>query len=170
VSGIAGRIAAAPLLIALMGCALQPAAVPARQSGAPIYSTAVLPIARMVGTWPQVAGIGATKGCPPAPSLQIAPSEGTARARYDLCLAGQRYAGAGKLSSSGAQGRYALPQLAAPIWVLWMDEGNRSMVLGTPDRSFAAVLSKDPIPSARLRAAREVLAWNGYDLAQFYQN
>lgn len=145
------------------------AAGPSYRSAAPIYSTAGFPIVRMVGTWRQVAGFGAAQPCTQTPALQISAEAGQAVVRYDLCFGEQRRAGAGAMASAGAQGRYQLPDLPQPIWVLWMDEGNRSMVLGAPDGSFGMVLSKDPIPADRLRAAREVLAWNGYDLTQFYQ-
>lgn len=164
---------ALPLALALMGCAQgaasQGSAQGFRMAAAPIYSTAALPVARMLGTWRQVAGFGAPAPCTTAPSLQITAEGGSATARYDLCFGPHRRTGAGALASGGAQGRYRLPNLNAPIWVLWMDENNRSAVLGTPDGSFGMILSKDPIPKDRLRAAREVLAWNGYDLTQFHQ-
>ncbi len=159
-------------LIALIGCTQS--AAPTAQQGSfrarkPMYSTADLPIARMLGTWRQVAGFGAAQPCTKTPALDIAAKAGGAVARYDLCLGTKRYSGEGPIASAGAQGRYRLPNLPAPIWVLWIDEGNRSLAIGTPDGGFGAILSKDPIPADRLRAAREVLAWNGYDLTQFYQ-
>ena len=159
-----------------MACAPKspaPAPAPAtfyRATATPIYSTATLPIARLVGQWRQVAGFGAAKPCAAQPALTItASATGAAQAQIDLCFAAQRVQGAGAVQSAGAQGRYRLAEIAAPVWVLWIDEGNRSMALGTPDGSFGMIVSKDAIPADRLRAAREVLAWNGYDLTQFYQ-
>jgi apolipoprotein D and lipocalin family protein len=164
---------AAALCIA---CAPTPPAPSAgyRSAAVPIYSTAALPIARLVGQWRQVGGFGAPKPCAPAPALTITASpQSAAQAQFDLCLGAQRLQGGGAVASpvvsAGAQGRYLIAGLSAPLWVLWIDEGNRSMALGTPDGSFGMILSKDPIPADRLRAAREVLAWNGYDLTQFYQ-
>lgn len=90
-------------------------------------------------------------------------------AQYDFCLGGQRHRGAGPISSAGAPGRYHIAGLPAPLWVLWIDEANRSAALGTPDGRFGMILSKGAIPADHLAAARQVLAWNGYDLTQFYQ-
>lgn len=134
-----------------------------------MYSTAGLPIARLAGTWRQVAGFGAKASCAAAPSLTFAAQNGAPFAQYDLCFGPQRRGGAGPIGSAGAQGRYVLPNLAAPLWVLWIDEGNRTMALGTPDRSYGMIVSKDMPSADRLRAAREVLAWNGYDLTQIVQ-
>ena len=53
------------------------------------------------------------------------------------------------------------------FWVLWVDEGYRTAVIGTPDGSFGFVLNRDAaIPADRLEAARQVLDFNGYDVAQ----
>ena len=171
---LAFLVLACPVLacLALIGCTQSSA--PQITSGyrtgaAPIYSTAALPIARMLGTWRQVAGFGASAPCTTAPTLQIAAQGGSATARYDLCFGPNRRMGAGQLASGGAQGRYRLPSLDAPLWVLWIDEGNRSAALGTPDGAFGMIVSKDPISKDRMRAATEVLAWNGYDLTQFHQ-
>jgi apolipoprotein D and lipocalin family protein len=126
-------------------------------------------MARLAGTWRQVAGFGAKTPCTARPSLTFAAQNGAPFARYDLCFGNQRRMGAGPITSAGAQGRYMLQGSVTPLWVLWIDEGNRTMALGTPDGSFGMIVSKDAPPADRLRAAREVLAWNGYDLTQFYQ-
>jgi apolipoprotein D and lipocalin family protein len=155
--------------MALAGCApSQPTSTAdMRAAKAPMYSTAGFPVARLQGTWQQVAGFGAP--CSPAPAITFAPQGGAMQANYDLCLGAARAVGAGPLASGGAQGRYRLDGLPAPLWVLWMDEGNRTMALGTPDGSYGLVVSKD-IPSPdRVAAAREILAWNGYDLTYYVQ-
>lgn len=173
--GCRGYIVPPIALIALVLCCACAARAPSpsasyRAVQSPIYSTAALPMARLAGQWRQVGGFGAAKPCAAAPVLTItATPQGAAQAQFDLCLGAQRVQGGGAVASAGAQGRYLLAGLPAPIWVLWIDEGNRSMALGTPDGRFGMILSKDPIPADRLRAARAVLAWNGYDLTQFYQ-
>ena len=54
-----------------------------------------------------------------------------------------------------------------PQTVLWVDEGFRTAVLGTPSGSRAFILDRGATPAPdRLRAAREILNWYGYDLAQ----
>lgn len=55
--------------------------------------------------------------------------------------------------------------VAAPYWVLWVDEGYRTAVVGAPNGRVGWILNRDPdIPPDRLSAAREVLDFNGYDL------
>ncbi|MEO0917007.1 MAG: lipocalin family protein [Pseudomonadota bacterium] len=56
---------------------------------------------------------------------------------------------------------------AADYWVLWVDEGYRTAVVGTPSGRAGWVLNRDPvIPADRLAAAEEVLRFNGYDVTQ----
>ena len=50
-------------------------------------------------------------------------------------------------------------------WVLWVDESYRTAVIGQPGGGAGWILNRDTaIPLDRLRAAREILDWNGYDL------
>jgi apolipoprotein D and lipocalin family protein len=57
--------------------------------------------------------------------------------------------------------------VAAPYWVLWVDEGYRTAVVGQPDGRAGWILNRDPvIPPDRWNAAREVLDFNGYDLTR----
>lgn len=55
--------------------------------------------------------------------------------------------------------------VAAPYWVLWVDEGYRTAVVGVPSGRAGWILNRTPdIPADRLAAARDVLEFNGYDL------
>ncbi|MFN6978455.1 MAG: lipocalin, partial [Gemmobacter sp.] len=65
-----------------------------------------------------------------------------------------------------APGRLAVAGEAAPWWVLWLDADARTAVIGTPGGSFGLILDRGAIPADRLAAARDVLAWNGYDLGR----
>lgn len=57
--------------------------------------------------------------------------------------------------------------VAAPYWVLWVDDGYRTAVVGQPNGRAGWVLNRDPvIPQDRWIAAREVLDFNGYDLSR----
>lgn len=50
------------------------------------------------------------------------------------------------------------------LWVLWVDDGFRTALVGSPDGTFAWILDRSGTGGAdRLRAAREVLDFNGYD-------
>lgn len=54
---------------------------------------------------------------------------------------------------------------SAEIWILWVDEGYRTAVLGSPDGRVGWILNREPaIPMDRLRAAREILDFNGFRL------
>lgn len=155
--------------MALAGCgavAPNPVSAPYRNPHRPIYSTATLPTARLIGRWRQVAGFGAQGNCAPR-GIEFTVQNGAVQAAYHLCLNGRAVQGAGPLA--GGAGRYSLPNFPAPIWVLWIDGDNRSMAIGTPNGSLGMILSKDAIPADRMAAAREILAWNGYDLAQIVQ-
>jgi apolipoprotein D and lipocalin family protein len=61
--------------------------------------------------------------------------------------------------------------VAAPYWVLWVDEGYRTAVVGQPDGRAGWVLDREPvIPQDRWIAAREVLDFNGYDLSRLQRS
>ncbi|RLJ60525.1 apolipoprotein D and lipocalin family protein [Litoreibacter meonggei] len=70
----------------------------------------------------------------------------------------------------GAFGRltYATPYDAVdPIWVIWVDEDHRTAVLGTPSGRFGMIINRTAnLRSDRLKAAREILAFNGYDVTK----
>jgi apolipoprotein D and lipocalin family protein len=105
---------------------------------------------RLVGAWHVVDAFGTAR-----PGLwRITPAEagalalsspaGTARIRDD---------GNGRLSVSGPPG---------DLRVLWADADDRTLVLARPGGGYAVVLTRTPaIAPDRLRAAREILAWNG---------
>ena len=129
-----------------------------------LYSTADLPPSRLIGRWGQEAGFGQACRAARALGVEFTVQNNAVQVAYHLCINGRLQQGQGPLV--GQQGRYQLPQLAMPIWVLWIDADNRSMAIGTPDGRLGMILSKDAIPTDRLQAARDILAWNGYDLAK----
>jgi apolipoprotein D and lipocalin family protein len=57
--------------------------------------------------------------------------------------------------------------VSADYWVLWVDEGYRTAVVGVPSGRAGWILNRTPsIPADRLSAAQDVLAFNGYDLTE----
>jgi len=53
------------------------------------------------------------------------------------------------------------------FWVHWLDINNRTAVIGTPDGRYGWIMDRTGAPSAdRLKAAREILDWYGYDLSR----
>jgi apolipoprotein D and lipocalin family protein len=110
--------------------------------------------ARLAGDWHEVASIGRGSGASwhitvaPGGAIRATSSrDGTATGTFT------------------APGRFTLTGFAAPLWVLWADTDNRTLLLGTPGRSFALLLDRGAPSADRLTAAREILAWNGYDPA-----
>ena len=50
------------------------------------------------------------------------------------------------------------------LWVLWVDEGFRTAVIGNPQGTFAWIIDRASKGGTdRIKAAREILDFNGYD-------
>jgi apolipoprotein D and lipocalin family protein len=148
-------------LLALAACGA-PAPQPTgswRDAETRIASLALFDPTRIDGHWLEVAGYPLRQGC--APGAWTFSQRGYAAAGRGcyLPLAARqslRRAGPGRWHAGGID-----------LWVLWADADYRTLVLGSPDGSFAAVLNRDgPIAADRLQAAERVLAFNGYDLAR----
>ena len=164
----------AALLFLLAACA--PATVQRdgfRRDG-PIYSNAVLDLSTLNGTWPQTATFAAAgrPACAPG-AAQITPGPDGLTLSARLCVNGQDLSLRTPLRITGP-GRLTPVKAPAPLdrewWLLWADADLRTLVIGTPDGSFGLVLNRGgPIPWDRLEGARDVLAWNGYDLNRFVQ-
>ncbi|SFS68467.1 apolipoprotein D and lipocalin family protein [Sulfitobacter marinus] len=73
-------------------------------------------------------------------------------------------------ATSTGQGRYALTGPdgeTKTFWVLWVDEGFRTAAVGNPAGDFGWILDRKPTGGAdRIRAAQEILDFNGYDISQ----
>ena len=144
-----------------------------RRAGTGIYSNAVFQPQRLAGQWVQIAEF-AEAGSPAcsAAGLTITPADAAhLGVQADLCLGGVVRSFAGQAVVSGP-GRLQLQGadpggIGAEWWVLWVDDGYRTLVLGTPSGGFGMILNRDAnLPADRLRAAREILDWNGYDLGR----
>jgi apolipoprotein D and lipocalin family protein len=138
-----------------------------RAAATPIYSNAVFDLARLDGRWDQVATFADStqNGCRPG-GAEFARLDDNLQLTYRLCLSGNDVAGSGELVTTGP-GRFAINGADATMpdwWVLWVDEGYRTMAIGNPDGSFGFILNRGrSLPTDRLTAAREVLDFNGYD-------
>ncbi len=154
-------------LVLLAGCAATPASVAGyRNPGKQIYSNAVLDNDKLVGRWVQVAEFAppGAPACTPG-GAEIARGTAGLTLAANLCLGGQKTGFSGPLAVAGP-GRFAPPK-GEVWWVLWADVGYRTLVIGTPSGRFGFILDKGgDLPGDRMRAAREVLEWNGYDLAR----
>jgi len=71
------------------------------------------------------------------------------------------------LGTITGQGRFRLDWDDNDYWVLWVDEGFRTAVIGTPNGQFGYIVDRSRTGgSDRIKAAREILDFNGYDVSQ----
>ena len=142
-----------------------------RDPAVAIASKADFDPARYAGRWYEVARfpVPFQSGCAGAVA-EYGPPAGGVLALRNTCLRadgtpGATIAGSARVTGPGRLSvRLAGVPLVAPYWVLWVDEGYRTAVVGQPDGRAGWILNRDPdIPADRLRAALEVLAFNGYD-------
>lgn len=132
-----------------------------RDPAAPISSMAAFDAARFQGRWYEVAGF----------------HEGACAVgavTFTLQRSGAVYVTEGPCAETRArqylatvEGARLIPTSGAPLWVLWVDEGYRTAVIGTPSGAFGYVLNRGrAMPADRMEAARRILDFNGYDTAR----
>ena len=162
------------LLAALLlaACSVGPSKVQGFRAKGPIYSNAVMDMASITGRWTQVATFasGGRPGCP-AGGADIGSNPAGLTIATRLCLNGAEVSYAGPLAVTGPGRATPTGAARAPLdrewWVLWADVDLRTLVIGTPDGSFGFILNRGgPLPPDRLTAARDILDWNGYDVAR----
>ena len=140
-----------------------------RQDG-PITSIVFFDAARMAGTWSEVAAFRP----PQAPSCQNARATFTPRPDGAMDLIQSTCARLSPVQMKGIAVLTGPGRLTVTLegqtetwWMLWVDESYRTAVIGMPSGKFGFILNRDPvIPRDRLNAARQILEWNGYDLAR----
>lgn len=69
-----------------------------------------------------------------------------------------------------SKGRFSVKMpdgLSREFWVLWVDEGFRTAVLGNKQGDFGWIVDRSTKGGAdRIKAAREILDFNGYNVSQ----
>ncbi|MEO1641303.1 MAG: lipocalin family protein [Pseudomonadota bacterium] len=164
------------LILALAGCATQDSGglfSVYRDTEVPISSKALFEPQRFLGTWHEVArypvpfqagcvGVTATYGLQDDGLLSVLNicrnPDGTERGRISGTA---EIVGPGRLIVRFP----SVPFGAADYWVLWTDEDYRTAVVGAPNGRSGWILNRTPaIRADRLDAAKDVLAFNGYDL------
>ena len=167
-------LALAPLWL-WAGCAAAPDPAVFRDSQAPISSATDVALAELAGTWDVRARYAAPgdalAAAPERFDFAATPDGGLRVARSRLaCAAG---ACAAQTETAVAQasgpGRFGLARAGgAPEehWLLWADADRRVAVIGTPSGTFGWIMARGPAGPDLMRAARRILAWNGYDPAR----
>jgi apolipoprotein D and lipocalin family protein len=142
-------------------------AVPARRdAGVRIASVALFDAARFAGRWQVVASH--VPGCDGA-GIDLQPAAGGYRLAGTDCTGARPVPlfGAAVVAGPGARIAAEAGFGGDPVWVLWVDQDYRVAALGTPSGRWAMILAREGAARADLlAAAREVLDFNGYDLAQ----
>lgn len=158
---------AAGLALGLAACAPAPRTASYRGQGQRLYSIVAFSPERFAGTWHEVAGfydpaqqgcaLGLTAAKPSADGLSLsfagcAGPAGTVPAKR---------VGLARFVPEGGGAR------SEPWWILWVDQDYRTAVIGTPSGHWGAILNRTPdIPADRLKAARQILEFNGYDVSR----
>lgn len=165
--GLKGLVAVGALAL-LVGCA----GAGYRDQSVPMTSIAVFDPAKYAGTWYEVAHFPTPfqQGCAATTATYGAPVGGALSVLNECKKGGEiatirgeaRLVGPGRLKV-----RLDGVPFAADYWILWVDEGYRTAVVGVPSGRAGWILNREPtIPEDRLRAARAVLQFNGYDLSR----
>ncbi|SFR34096.1 apolipoprotein D and lipocalin family protein [Yoonia tamlensis] len=162
----------------LAGCAAVVPASTYRDAGVPISSKAFFEPDRYIGLWHEVARfpVPFQSDCPRATAEYGLQTDGSLSVR-NICRNADgseksRITGSATITGPGRLVvRFdGLPFIAADYWVLWVDEGYRTAVVGSPNGRSGWILNRDPeIPPDRLRAARDILRFNGYDVSQLME-
>jgi apolipoprotein D and lipocalin family protein len=144
-----------------------------RDRSVPIGSAALFDADRYLGRWYEVARfpVPFQAGCV-ASTADYGPMEGGVTVLNTCTRADGTISTITGTAELVGPGRLvvrfgSVPFVAADYWILWVDEGYRTAVVGTPNGRAGWILNRDPtIPADRLAAAREVLDFNGYDVSQ----
>lgn len=163
-------------ILLLAGCATQDSGglfSVYRDTNTPISSKAVFEPERYLGEWYEVArypvpfeagcvGVTATYGLRDDGLLSVLNICRNPDGSEKSLIAGTaKIVGPGRLKVRFP----SVPFVSADYWVLWTDTDYRTAVVGAPNGRSGWILNRDPeIPPDRLQAARDVLAFNGYDL------
>lgn len=134
----------------LAGCAVQtppPVSVPLRNPTAPVASQTDATLLRLAGDWRVVSGAG------------MAPGTRLRFASHTVTIDGKPVDFA-----MTAAGRMRLD--GETIWVHWLDADNRTAAMGEPGGARVWIMDRTGHPGDRLRAARKILEWYGYDLSR----
>ena len=158
----------------LAGCSTESPLIPAesyRDTDAPIASIASFDPARFQGRWYEIASypVPFQSGCRNTQALYGPAPQGISVT--NTCLKSGRTLridGTARVTGPGRlEVRLDGVPLVAPYWVLWVDEGYRTAVVGVPSGRAGWILNREPaIPADRLEAARRILAFYGYDLSR----
>ncbi|SPF75970.1 hypothetical protein ALP8811_00965 [Aliiroseovarius pelagivivens] len=155
-----GMVAAAPSLVA--ACVSNGGVEFHRNTKRPISSTTRFDAARFAGDWvirgefvhpgqkPLYGNVSVEHGAGGITGITLS-NAASARERYDA-----RMSTPGRIT-------VGTPPFGTEYWVLWVDADFRTAAIGTPSGSFGWIIDRSRTGGEdRIKAAAEVLAFNGY--------
>ncbi|WP_137701562.1 lipocalin family protein [Marimonas lutisalis] len=141
------------LALLLAGCTPAPAPEGVRNPQAPISSQVDVMAGRMAGDW--VVRASWSEVARPGERLHLRAGQGGGLWLGEIALPAR---GHGRFGGGGG-----IPQW----WVLWLDADNRTAAIGTPGGEFGWIMDRKSKGGAdRIRAAKEIMDWMGYDMAR----
>jgi apolipoprotein D and lipocalin family protein len=138
-----------------------------RDPSAPIGVTSRFDADRMAGAWvvrgrmPPDAALGTVSfvALDATPIMETIDASGT-EPRKTVWHGEQRQPGRYEFVTDDGSSR-------RDVVVIWVDEGHRTAAIGDPAGRFAWVLDRQPAGGTdRIRAARQILEFNGFDLGE----
>lgn len=156
-------LALLPLCLLLLNACQPEGAL--RNNAVPLASSARFDASSFAGTWVEIEHAGPTDCA--GRTMDFTPT-GANLAVVQTCLdaAGQPLRQTTGLVQVTGPGRLSmlLDGAATPLWILWIDEDHRTAAVAHPNGRSAAILNRTPdLRADRLRAARDVLDFNGFD-------
>lgn len=139
------------LILCLAACVKAPTLpevpIPLRNPTAPVASQVDASLSRLRGDWLVVQGAGLVPG-----------------SRLVFGDKAVRIGGVALPLQDKGQGRLLLGE--EQLWVHWLDADNRTAAMGNPEGTRVWIMDRTGKPGERLKAAREILEWYGYDLSR----
>ena len=143
-----------------------------RDTDVPISSMATFDPLEYSGTWYEVASfpVPFQAGCRNTTATYLPQDDGTLSI-LNACETDTGLQSIGGTARVDGPGRLKIRLDGVPFssdyWVLWVDADYRTAVVGTPSGRAGWILNREPvIPADRLIAARDILAFNGYDTSK----
>lgn len=143
-----------------------------RDRGVPMTSMAVFDPVRYAGTWYEIASfpVPFQAGCTGTRATYGQGQDGDLTVR-NVCMKDGNLTAIEGTARVVGPGRLKVRLNGVPFpadyWVLWVDEGYRTAVVGVPSGRAGWILNREPeIPEDRYRAALSVLEFNGYDISR----
>ena len=140
-----------------------------RDPDAPIAAQGDVDFTRYAGEWYEIARfpVRFQRGCTESRAVYTPRADGRIgivnTCRRDGAL--RRIEGNAEIVGPGKlRVRFdSVPFVAAPYWVLWVDDNYQTAVVGVPSGQSGWILARNPeISQARLDQAKDVLRANGY--------